>query len=349
MPDKSTERYVPTKKFEGKKRPANRYKSPRSSSGEANIVFRTVLAAMVVALGPGIILDIIDQNEPSLHKNTVLRNEPKGASGGEELIDVGTVNNPTFNLIYGSLDEDQMRQAIQAHEIEKSIVRNDYLDSETFERVKRLEPLIWQASQKYNVPSDLLLGMVIVESRGEVLAVSGAGAKGATQMMDEVAESYDLAVSGADTQSAYFEAQSDYVNRETGELDNRFYPEKIIPATAFELGASYERWGDWSLAVWEWHAGAPEIYDNLRDYIFGHFGENLDEMRGLDVQPAMELVQIYRDRISKYKLNTAKLLADPLILAKYEGRVEFDLTEVYAKRVVAAAEVFNDMKAENSY
>ena len=72
-------------------------------------------------------------------------------------------------------------------------------------------------------------------------------------------------------------------------------------------------------------------------------------MRGLDVQPAMELVQIYRDRISKYKLNTAKLLADPLILAKYEGRVEFDLTEVYAKRVVAAAEVFNDMKAENSY
>ena len=340
---------MPTKKFEGKKRPANRYKSPRSSSGEANIVFRTVLAAMVVALGPGIILDIIDQNEPSLHKNTVLRNEPKGASGGEELIDVGTVNNPTFNLIYGSLDEDQMRQAIQAHEIEKSIVRNDYLDSETFERVKRLEPLIWQASQKYNVPSDLLLGMVIVESRGEVLAVSGAGAKGATQMMDEVAESHDLAVSGADTQSAYFEAQSDYVNRETGELDNRFYPEKIIPATAFELASSYGRWGDWSLAVWEWHAGAPEIYDNLRDYIFGHFGESLDEMRGLDVQPAMELVQIYRDRISAYKLNAAKLLADSLILAKYEGRVEFDLTEVYAKRVVAAAEVFNDMKAENSY
>jgi len=72
-------------------------------------------------------------------------------------------------------------------------------------------------------------------------------------------------------------------------------------------------------------------------------------MRGLDAQPAMELVQIYRDRISKYKLNTAKLLADPLILAKYEGRAEFDLTEVYAKRVVAAAEVFNDMKAENSY
>lgn len=53
-------------------------------------------------------------------------------------------------------------------------------------------PIVEEASRQYGVPADLLLGQLAAESKFNPVAVSGAGAKGIAQFMDETAKQYGV-------------------------------------------------------------------------------------------------------------------------------------------------------------
>jgi soluble lytic murein transglycosylase-like protein len=62
----------------------------------------------------------------------------------------------------------------------------------TFAKPTDYASLAKQASQKWGVPANVILGLIDVESGGDPLAVSGAGARGATQFMPGTAAGYGV-------------------------------------------------------------------------------------------------------------------------------------------------------------
>src|SRR3990167_4407271 len=199
-------------------------------------------------------------------------------------------------------------------------------------RIAKYEPLIRETARNAGVPGDLLLGLVITESVGDSLAVSGIGAKGLTQMTDPVAEKYGLYI--ADDLS-----------------DERFIPERVLPPSAQELREYYDKFGDWSLAFWAWHIGTPEVYDAVKT--FAHLEYSV-ELADINVDPenktdeayeeatliATERMERYKDFISSQKISFSKLYENDTIREMYSGG-KSDETLKYLPRIEKSVEVYN--------
>lgn len=225
-----------------------------------------------------------------------------------------------FNVVYGDLTPLENSAAFDQILEQEKIIQEHYLDREHMVMVKFHEQLIRQSARAEGVPEDLLFGLVIIESKGDQYAESPVGARGLTQMMPQMAEKYGLEV-------------SEFGN------DERYIPEKILPATAKELKESYNRWGDWGLALWEWHAGAPEIYGAVQVYLRDIYGEELPDVNVEDPQEALRIKDLYKDRIMIRQVNVFRLFQNPLIRAEFSGP-EWDLTSIYVPRAVAASIVY---------
>src|SRR3989344_2980630 len=161
-----------------------------------------------------------------------------------------------FRTVFPNLTENEKAQALQEVRRAKSVMLGN-LDNEAIERISSNERLILGSAAGVNMPENvasLLIGLVIAESNGRPKAVSSKGAKGLTQMDDNMTRRYGLVLSDGDD-------------------DERFDPEKILPATAQELTAQYERYGDWGLVFWSWHLGDPQLYEALQIYARDEYGE----------------------------------------------------------------------------
>lgn len=224
----------------------------------------------------------------------------------------------SFNLLYGNLSNRQKMDARMEIAREKQIIESN-LSFGQLADIESYESLIKSSAEKYDVPADLLLGLVIVESRGDPFAISDAGAKGLTQMMDEMAQNHNLKISD-----------------DLG--DQRFNPELILPAAAREISEAHSRYGDWSLALWEWHAGAPQVYEAIKIYLSNR---NLDlpDINVESEEEAMARMGEYKKAIAARKINVYKLFKDQAVSEMFRGR-EWDQTEKYVPRIAAAAEIF---------
>lgn len=224
----------------------------------------------------------------------------------------------SFNLLYGNLSNRQKMDARLEIVREKQIIESN-LNFTQLADVKGYESLIKSSAEKYDVPADLLLGLIIVESRGDPFAISRSGAKGLTQMMDEMAKKHNLTIS-------------------SNLGDQRFIPEFILPATAKELSEAYARYGDWSLALWEWHAGAPQVYEALKVY-FSRQNLNLPDINVQSEEEALARMGEYKEAIAAREINVYKLFKDQFINRMFRGP-QWDQTAEYVPRIAAAAEVF---------
>lgn len=109
-------------------------------------------------------------------------------------------------------------------------------------RANRYFPIIEEILKECNVPDDLKYLMVI-ESSGDIEALSPTKAAGLWQFMSETGREYGLEV-----------------NRM---VDERYHVEKATRAACKYLKESYEKYGDWLTACASYNAGQRRISEEL--------------------------------------------------------------------------------------
>jgi|SRR3989344_133406 len=102
-------------------------------------------------------------------------------------------------LPHPNLTEEQQKKHQIQLDNEREIIRNNYLGEIELINIRAWEPLIRESARAEGVPEELMLGLVIFESKGYQFAVSKVGAKGLMQMMPDKAKECGLIVSDLNT------------------------------------------------------------------------------------------------------------------------------------------------------
>ncbi len=238
-----------------------------------------------------------------------------------------------FDLAFPGLYDSEKLEAIsQVQNARESL--DEYNGPEMAANVAQYDELIRKSAKENDISADILFGIVGLESKGDKFAVSSAGAKGLTQMGDLVARKHNLRLSD-------------------GEDDDRFDPEKIIPATANELAQLSEKEGTIAGAIQEWHMG-EDHYQGFKRSFLARMGVVLPD---INVQPENDspeaLQRAYEEasfRINLYKLTTIqrgvspfKIFKDPKIHEIVQDSAWND-TENYIPYVLAAIDKYYQEK-----
>ena len=202
---------------------------------------------------------------------------------------------------------------------------NQIDNPEVKKRIQRCWPLIKSAANGEGIPADLFLGQAITESKCDPEAGSRAGAAGILQTMPYI---YDDEENGFDP----------------------FDPKESVDRAAEILAQEHDKFGDWSLAFWSWHIGAPRVYEAVRTYAY-----NLEDqiiLEDIDVKPendtpeayekatliATERIRRYKDFIKEHEITVGKLYESSPVRALYTSE-EWDRTWDYWARIDKSAEI----------
>jgi hypothetical protein len=219
-------------------------------------------------------------------------------------------------LVYRGLSDEDLEIAKEdAVEAGKSLT-----DYGRISRTAKYESRIRDIAEKHGVPGELFLGFVMYESEGFANSVSptGAGEKGLTQMDDAMAQKHGLRTSD-------------------GNDDERFDPEKILPASAEELVEAYERLGDWGLAFQQWHVGMSQLYDEiLKPYFLSAHDEDLPSIGETPESEVQKVHELYKAKIKQYKVTVYHLFKNPQIQEVVSGP-RWYATDQYLPRILGSA------------
>lgn len=112
--------------------------------------------------------------------------------------------------------------------------------------VQKHASTIERIAGELGVPKEVAIGVALLENGGSETAVSPAGALGVFQLMPKTARGLGLEVDKS--------------------VDERKDPEKNIRAGLTYLKQNFERFGDWGLATWAYHAGEGNVQKALNLY-----------------------------------------------------------------------------------
>lgn len=168
-----------------------------------------------------------------------------------------------------------------------------------------------------DVPEDIAIGVALLENGGSETAKSPAGALGVYQLMPGTARNLGLTV-----------------NRKT---DDRLDPEKSIEAGITYLRSNYERFGDWGLATWAYHAGEGNVTKALQ--IYARANDNL-ELPGVGSPAAT------RAYVETRGITVHMLLSDPAV-QKFTKKLHDD-SSGYPYKVIATATLFREAAKGNT-
>ena len=250
-------------------------------------------------------------------------------------------NDVDVDLLYPNLTVEEKVDLNSQLQNERSIVSEHYLTDEAIKNIKDLKPFIDQFALDWGVPPDLLLGMIIVESTGNQYAANQqkdaegniiSRAKGSVQITDPMAIAHGLIITDYDLDDPNYDPTLD--------PDQRYDINIALQVVVDELSGAYARWGDWSLAAWEWHAGAKNIYSALQIYVSHKDDIELPDAIGVsdDVLSA-QIAKLYRDKITQDNINLFRLINNPAVYAEFSGP-EWDNTLIYVLRALAAIEEY---------
>jgi soluble lytic murein transglycosylase-like protein len=170
---------------------------------------------------------------------------------------------------------------------------------------------IKETAKEKNVPEDVAIGVALLENGGSETAVSSAGAAGVYQLMPYTARSLGLTVSK--------------------KVDERMNPAKSIEAGITYLRSNFDRFGDWGLATWAYHAGEGNVTKAVKLYAQANHGVKL---KGLSDPDEM------RSYVLRYELTVHKLLSDPAV-KNFTKKLNDD-SAGYPYKVVATSQLFRD-------
>ena len=179
--------------------------------------------------------------------------------------------------------------------------------------IQKHEETIKEKAAENGVPEDVAIGIGLLENGGSDTAVSSAGALGVFQLMPGTARSLGLTVNK--------------------KVDERKIPEKNIAAGMKYLKGNFERFGDWGLATWAYHAGEGNVSKAIK--IYAKAKDNIT-LAGVKDPKAM------RDYVEKHDITVHKLLSDPSV-KKFTQKLKDD-SQGYPYKVVATATLFREAK-----
>jgi soluble lytic murein transglycosylase-like protein len=177
--------------------------------------------------------------------------------------------------------------------------------------IQKHEKTIKAKAKKYNVPEDVAIGVGLLENGGSETAVSKAGALGVFQLMPGTARSLGLRVDK--------------------NVDQRKNVELNIDAGVRYLRNNYDRFGDWGLATWAYHAGEGNVSNAVKIYAKVNNKVNL-----VGVKNASQM----RAYVEKHNLTVHKLLSDPAV-KQFTKKLNDD-SSGYPYKVLATAALFKE-------
>lgn len=182
--------------------------------------------------------------------------------------------------------------------------------------IKKHEKTIREKARANGVPEDVAIGVGLLENGGSETAKSPAGALGVFQLMPGTARGLGLVVNK--------------------KMDERRIPEKNIEAGMKYLRSNYDRFGDWGLATWAYHAGEGNVTKALQMYAKANHGVTLPGVKGDAAR-----VRAY---VEKYDVSINKLLSSAAV--KPLTRKLNDDSAGYPYKVIATAKLFKEAKKE---
>jgi soluble lytic murein transglycosylase-like protein len=183
--------------------------------------------------------------------------------------------------------------------------------------IKKHEKTIREKARANGVPEDVAIGVGLLENGGSETAKSPAGALGVFQLMPGTARALGLTVSKA--------------------VDERMNPEKNIDAGMRYLKSNFDRFGDWGLATWAYHAGEGNVSKALQMYAKANHGLSLPGVK----EPAK-----LRAYVEKYDIDINKLLSNSAV--KPLTKKLNDDSAGYPYKVIATAKLFKESKNKAS-
>ena len=183
--------------------------------------------------------------------------------------------------------------------------------------IKKHEKTIREKARVHGVPADVAIGVGLLENGGSETAKSPAGALGVFQLMPGTARALGLKV--------------------TAKVDERRVPEKNIDAGMRYLRSNYDRFGDWGLATWAYHAGEGNVSKALQLYAKANHGISLPGVK----EPAK-----LRAYVEKYDVDINKLLSSQAV--KPLTKKLNDDSAGYPYKVIATAKLFKEAKNKTS-
>lgn len=215
---------------------------------------------------------------------------------------------PLSQIFFGPTALNADAEALIAHEINFVETRPAYAASLAV--VEDNADTIKAAADKYGVPRDVAIGVALLENGGSETAKSPAGALGVFQLMPSTARTLGLVV-----------------NRK---VDERKDPAKNIDAGVRYLKQNYDRFGDWGLATWAYHAGEGNVAKALRIY-----AENNDGI----ALPGVNQASVLAAYVDQANLTIHDLLSDPSV-ETFTARLHDDSAK-YPYKVIATATLFH--------
>ncbi|OHA91362.1 MAG: hypothetical protein A2758_02795 [Candidatus Zambryskibacteria bacterium RIFCSPHIGHO2_01_FULL_49_18] len=177
--------------------------------------------------------------------------------------------------------------------------------------IEKHEKTIKQKAAQNGVPEDVAIGVGLLENGGSDTAKSSAGALGVFQLMPGTARSLGLAVNK--------------------NVDERRNPVKNIDAGMRYLRSNYDRFGDWGLATWAYHAGEGNVSKALQIYAKANHKVMLTGVKNA--------AQI-RNYVEKNGITIHKLLSDPSV-KQFTKKLNDD-SSGYPYKVIATATLFKE-------
>lgn len=215
---------------------------------------------------------------------------------------------PVFLGIETPLDE---THAIVGKQKEFVSTRKAY--SASLAVITKHEETIRKYARLHGVPEDLALGIGLLENGGSETAVSSAGALGVFQLMPGTARNLGLTVNKS--------------------IDERRDPEKNIDAGIRYLKKNYDRFGDWGLSAWAYHAGEGNVVKALKAYARANHEITL---------PGVKNFRAHREYVAEYEITIHKLLSDPSVQAITQKLN--DDSSGYPYKVIATSKLFQESK-----
>lgn len=218
------------------------------------------------------------------------------------------------NIIFGQSATTTEAQTIIEKQKEFVSTRKAYEPSLAV--VEKHADSIKETAAEKGVPTDVAIGVAFLENGGSETAKSPAGALGIYQLMPGTARNLGMTVNKS--------------------VDERLDPSKSIEAGVSYLRANYERFGDWGLATWAYHAGEGNVAKAVKIYARAN--------EGIELQGIKNFPEI-RDYVVSRGITVHVLLSDPSV-QKFTDKLNDD-SAGYPYKVVATATLFEEKEKQS--